>query len=43
MAAAATIALRIGNTKAAAPLVMVNTEVTPESAQSSRVTGGNRA
>jgi len=43
MAAAAAIALRIGNTKAAAPLVMVNTEVTPESAQSSRVTGGNRA
>ena len=43
MAAAAAIALRIPNTRDAAPLVMVSTEVTPESAQSSRVTGGNRA
>jgi EmrB/QacA subfamily drug resistance transporter len=31
MAAAAAIALRIGNTRAGAPLVMVNTEVTPQS------------
>ena len=30
MAAAALLALRIGNTRKAAPLVMVNTEVTPE-------------
>jgi len=44
MAAAAALALRIGNTRAAAPLVMVNTGVTPEtSVPSSRVTGGNRA
>jgi EmrB/QacA subfamily drug resistance transporter len=43
MAAAAAIALRIGNTRAAAPLVMVNAEVTPEpSVPSSRVTGLNR-
>ena len=32
MAAAAVIAIRIGNTRAAAPLVMVNAEVTPQSA-----------
>lgn len=43
MAAAAAIALRIGNTRAGAPLVMVNTEVTPGSVPSSRVTGPNRA
>jgi EmrB/QacA subfamily drug resistance transporter len=43
MAAAAAIALRIGNTRAAAPLVMVSTEVTPESVPPSRVTGPNRA
>jgi EmrB/QacA subfamily drug resistance transporter len=33
MAAAALIAVRIGNTRAAAPLVLVNTEVAPEAAQ----------
>ena len=32
MAAAAVLALRIGNTRKAAPLVMVSTEVTPEPA-----------
>jgi hypothetical protein len=30
MAAAAVIALRIGNTRQAAPMVMVNAELTPE-------------
>jgi EmrB/QacA subfamily drug resistance transporter len=34
MAAASLIALRIGNTRAAAPLVLVNTEPTPETADS---------
>jgi len=42
MAAAAAIALRIGNTRAAAPLVMVNTEVTPGSVPPSRLTGTDR-
>jgi hypothetical protein len=39
MAAAALLALRIGNTREPAPLVMVSTEGTPEPAATGLVTG----
>jgi len=43
MAAAAVLALRIGNTRKAAPLVMVSTEQAPERAAAGLVTGGRPA
>ena len=41
--AAAVIALRIGNTRAAAPLVLISSATAPEHAASSRVEPGRRA
>ncbi len=42
MAAAAVLALRIGNTRRAAPLVMVSTELAPRSRAATGVVAGNR-
>ena len=42
MAAAAVLALRIGNTRKAAPLVMVNTELTPPEPSATGLMKGDR-